>query len=228
MLRLIVLLTAFLLAIPSHASEKVMVAVASNFEYTLQQLKQDFSQQHTDITIVISAAASGTHFQQIQHGAPFDIFLSADSHFPELLKDRGETITYAFGKLALASNKNIEINNLSHYTLAIANPKTAPYGLAASQFLASLNISHQGVIGHNVGQTLNYVTTGAVDGALVALAQKPLAPNLFWHEVDASAYQPIKQAAVLLKRSIAAELFWDYLQSPSAKAIIIANGYDIE
>lgn len=228
MLRLIVLFTSLLLSLPSYANEKILIAVASNFEQTLQQLRQDFAKAHPEVTIVISAAASGTHYQQIQHGAPFDLFLSADSEFPELLKDRGDIITYAYGKLALASKKSIEIKDLNNYRLATANPKTAPYGEAAEHFLATLGISHRGVVGHNVAQVLNYVTTGVVDAGLVASSQKTLAPDLYWLDIDRASYPPIKQDAVRLSNAKATGLFWDYLQSQAAKAIISGNGYDIE
>lgn len=212
-------------SIATFAEDRLLIAVASNFEHTLKQLSADFKQQHPNIDIVSSAAASGSHFQQIRHGAPFDIFLSADANYPAQLSQHGPVIDYAFGQLALASKRRLDINHLEGVELAIANPNTAPYGKAAEQFLLTLGIQHRGPRGNNVGQTLNFLASGAVEAAFVALSQQSQANQFIWQAIPNDRYQPIRQSAILLNDSPTSRLFWHYLQSAQAKAIIIANGY---
>ncbi len=228
MQQLTLLFVMFLFSAIAQAGDKLYIAVASNFEHTLAQLRQDFQSLAPTTEIVVSAAASGSHFQQIRHGAPFDIFLSAEADYPVKLDDQKPRLTYAYGKLALASKEPIDIDALDTVILAIANPAVAPYGTAAIDFLNTKGVTQSGPVGNSVGQTLGFLMSGSVDAALVSLSQRDLAPQFIWQPIAEQLYQPIKQAAILLNDTPISRTFWDYLQSQRAKDIISANGYGIE
>ncbi len=175
-------------------AEKATIAVATNFLPTLKTLVTQFEQQ-SDHQIIVSSAATGILFNQIQHGAPFDILLAADSQHPQLLTKRGLAIentrfTYATGQLALAFSMTTTLGSdlqpadkkqqftdaikNSSGKIAIANPELAPYGIAAQESLKSLNlwvsIQSQLVKGTNVAQSHQFVATGNAELAFVALA----------------------------------------------------------
>ncbi|MCF6283194.1 MAG: molybdate ABC transporter substrate-binding protein [Candidatus Polarisedimenticolaceae bacterium] len=229
------------------AAEQVNVAVASNFITTLRQLADAFEQQ-SGHTLRISAASTGKLYAQIYHGAPFDIFLAADEARPTRLVQEGKAIsssrfTYALGQLAFWSPKNTTDDDAISLLksglikrLAIANPKTAPYGLAAKSTLQKLELWQPSDIkrvrGENVGQTFHFIISGAVDGGFVALSQTRADKykGLIWH-VPTDYYAPIRQQVVLLKRAAksgAALSFLSYLNSDDGRKIIRESGYAIE
>lgn len=230
---LTLLLCAF--SIQSQASARLFIAVASNFEPTARVLAEAFHQQHPDIEVVLSSASSGTHYQQIVRGAPYGIFLSADKRYPQTLVDEGiagDTHVYARGTLVLASKKPFEYPQAmqaiatGNARLAIANPRTAPYGLAAQQVLASTGIAAVTIQGQNVGQALNFVSSGAVDFAFAALSQVLHRDDFYW-QLAPKVYAPIEQAGILLTtQDPNASIFWQYLASAEAIAIIKAHGYE--
>ena len=228
-------------------ADDVNVAVASNFKSTLHTISADFKLA-TGHDLKISSGSSGKLFAQIKHGAPYDVFLSADEKHPDLLirnkaASSENAYVYALGKLVLISN--IEINNecknainsnrLKH--LAIANPEIAPYGMAAKQVLQKLGLWYQLqpriVMGENVAQTLQFVATKNADAGFVAqslLNRGNIIDRVCsWH-VPAEMYAPIKQKMVLLKKAKgkpAALKFIQYMQSPAVKEIIKSSGYDV-
>jgi len=226
---------------------EVRVAVASNFKPVLQKISVDF-QRATGYNLKISSGSSGKLFAQIKHGAPFDVFLSADERLPNLLiKDRiassESAYVYALGKLVFISNivasdvcKDVlSSNQLRH--LAIANPKIAPYGLAAKQVLQKLSfwqhVQPRIVMGENIAQTFKFVFTKNADAGFVAQSILNMAKTTdmacVWH-VPMDMYAPIKQQMVLLNRAehkAAAQKFMQYMRSAAAKKIIEASGYDV-
>ncbi len=247
MIRKIISLLLLLASLPVGAAT-VNVAVASNFVATLRQLVPLFHDA-TGHTLRISPASTGKLYAQIRHGAPYDIFLSADAAHPGKLVEKGlaepdSLITYAVGRLALWSS-NLEYRALgpdllrehAFKRLAIANPKTAPYGAAARQTLEELDLwrSMKGrlVRGENIGQTFQFVASGAAEIGFVALSQVRSGEGrggYLW-EVPASLYQPIRQQAVLLSRSRAnegARDFMAFLKGPVATTLIQQNGYALE
>lgn len=227
-------------------ADELYVAVASNFSYTLKLLAGDFNKR-TGHELRISSASTGKLYAQIQHGAPFDIFLSADEKHPELLvaenkADQSSAYVYAKGQLVLLSN--IAADNCQSVLtspdlkrLAIANPKTAPYGVAAKQVMEKLALWPQLqpllVKGENVAQTLQFVSTKNAQAGFVAKSVLNMGAEIeracAW-EVPADMYLPIKQKMVVLNKAKdkpAAQAFTVYIQSAQAKKIIEASGYDV-
>ncbi len=228
-------------------ADEVSIAVASNFKSTLQKISAGFKVA-TGHDLKISSGSSGKLFAQIKHGAPFDVFLSADEKLPDLLiRDKiassESAYIYALGKLVLISNietrddcKNAIISSrLKH--LAIANPKIAPYGLAAKQVLQKLDLWQQLqpriVMGENVAQTLQFVATKNAGAGFVAQSMINMDAQInyacIWN-VPVEMYSPVKQKMVLLNKAkdkLASLAFIQYIQSAAAKEIIKSSGYDV-
>ena len=227
-------------------ADEISLAVASNFTECMRSLAREF-EKNGNHKLSISTGATGRQFAQISHGAPFDIFFAADTRRPQLLEQQGLIIkntrfTYAIGKLILWSPEPdfIDDNALiltsdkfSH--LSVANPKLAPYGLAARQVLSNMNLwdKLQGkmVRGENVGQAFQFVKTGNAQLGFVAASQvkslKNQATGSKWIP-DKSLYDPIRQQAVLLKDKPAARQFLQFMKSPAARAIITGFGYGVD
>jgi molybdate transport system substrate-binding protein len=209
-------LIVLLLSISNSQAEKVKLAVASNFIHSMKALKILFEQQ-TEHQLIVSYGSSGKFVTQIENGAPFDVFLSADSKRPtSLIKSKftkAEHIkTYAIGRLVFASNElpadEQTFNLIVNDKLAIANKHLAPYGLAATQVLTNLNLSAQFnshlIIGENINQTFHYLASGATNYALIAYSQALNKPNLiksFWLIPD-SLHDPIEQKVAYLNKGL--------------------------
>lgn len=222
-------------------AESIRVAVASNFQQTLVQIIDAFEAQH-DISVSISSASSGKHYAQILHGAPFDLFFSADQDKINRLIASGhisstDSWIYAQGKLVLFS-KNSDVLPLSMASLgqanlriAMANPKLAPYGVAAKNLLDHLqpDSSTTIIVGENIAQAFHFSNTQNADIGLVAMSQVIRnQARKHYLEVPQSLYPPILQKVGLIKNSknkAPARLFLDFLDSNDSKKIILANGY---
>ncbi|WP_394153693.1 molybdate ABC transporter substrate-binding protein [Vibrio maritimus] len=227
----------------SHAAE-VLVAVANNFNRPLHAMVDSFNQA-TGHQLVVSTGSSGQIFSQVQNGAPYDVFLSADQKRPTALVENElatEQMTYAEGRVVLWSPiHDLYIDPISYLQqgkflhIALANPKVAPYGVAATQVLEKLDLSDKlkpkVVMGKGLNPTYQYVVTGNAELGFLAMSQViedgELLPGTIWQIPD-SLYEPIKQDAVLLNHgrdNPAAQAFMTYLRSPQAKAIIQDFGY---
>lgn len=242
-LRLIFLL---FLALPLSAhADKIAVAVASNFKDTLNSLASIFEAE-TGHIIQISAASTGKHYAQITHGAPFELFFSADDQRPLLLEQGGSGVpgtrfVYASGRLTFWSpaksgtdcRGELAVGNFGR--IAIANPATAPYGIASRQVLEALGLTEiyagRIVMGENISQAMHFVDSHAANGGFVATSQWLVNPRreegCNW-EPDATLFEPIRQEAQLLKRgesSAAARAFLEFVRTPAAKAVIREQGY---
>ncbi len=229
-------------------SEKITVAVAANVQYVMADLKKEFEKQSgKEIQLVISS--SGKLTSQIREGAPFDVFVSADTRYPQEIYTQGgsdeKPKVYASGTLVLWSMQ-IPKDDLTPAFLtsnkikkiAIPNPRVAPYGEAAIQVLDKLNLKQQLqkklVYGESISQTAQYITTGSVEAGFNALSVV-LAPEMknkgSWVVVDSSLYKPIEQAAILLKHSDdspkkeTSKQFYDFLYSKKGKEIFMKFGY---
>lgn len=232
---------ALLPGLPSAAG--VRVAVAANFLSTLDQLTEGFSAK-TGHRVVASSASTGKHFAQISNGAAFDVFLAADAERPALLERRGlgvagSRLTYARGRLVLwvPAEEGLEdpqayLASAPFRRLAIANPRLAPYGLAAQQVLEQWRLwgllRGRLVSGENVAQALQFVATGNAEAGLVALAQLralPAGGRGAYALIPGELHDPIDQQALLLRDSPAARAFLDYLRGDEAAAVIEAAGY---
>ncbi|MEX5592715.1 molybdate ABC transporter substrate-binding protein [Pseudomonas orientalis] len=244
--RLAPLLAVF--ALGTAQADEVQVAVAANFTAPIQAIAADF-EKDTGHKLVASFGATGQFYTQIKNGAPFQVFLSADDTTPQKLEAEGDTVkgsrfTYAVGTLALWSAKEgyvdaqgevLKRNAFKH--LSIANPKAAPYGLAATQVLAKEGLTDQVrdkiVEGQNITQAYQFVSTGNAELGFVALSQiykdGKLSSGSAWI-VPSSLHDPIKQDAVILtkgKDSAAAKALVDYLKGPKAVAVIKSYGYEL-
>ncbi|MDJ0808398.1 MAG: molybdate ABC transporter substrate-binding protein, partial [Gammaproteobacteria bacterium] len=193
--------------------------------------------------------STGKLYAQIIHGAPFDILLAADAERPKRLERSGKTVpgsrfTYATGKLVLwgptlnSDNSATQLLQSSQIrSIAMANPLTAPYGSATRHSLQKMDLwnslQDRLVRGENIGQSYQYVVSGAAQIGFVAYSQvlrRKHDTGYLW-QVPASHHPPIRQQAVLLKRAEnnpAALTFLDYLRSPQVQRRISEQGYDIE
>ncbi|HKS13601.1 MAG TPA: molybdate ABC transporter substrate-binding protein [Pseudomonas sp.] len=239
---------ASMLAFNSAWADEVQVAVAANFTAPIQALAKDF-EKDTGHTLVAAFGATGQFYAQIKNGAPFEVFLAADDSTPAKLEAEKETVpgsrfTYATGTLALWSAKPGYVDNQgevlrknAYQHLSIANPKAAPYGLAATQVLDKLKLTEATkgklVEGQNITQAYQFVSTGNAELGFVALSQiykdGKVQSGSAWI-VPAELHEPIRQDAVILnkgKDNPAAKALVDYLKGPKAAAVIRSYGYEI-
>ena len=242
------LLFALLFALPLNArAEQALVAVATNFVSTLEALLPEFEAAN-DHEIRIAGGSTGKLYAQILRGAPFDAFLAADQERPKLLEAWGIAVpdsrfTYARGRLVLWSRDTqafqtdgVETLRRARFrNLAIANPNTAPYGVAAREVLEALgllaSLESRLVMGENVGQAFAFVATESAELGLVALSGvlNQDFEGSRW-DVPSELHTPIRQDGVLLVRgesNAAASDLLAYLQTPAAKHKISAFGYDL-
>ncbi|GAC14635.1 molybdate ABC transporter substrate-binding protein [Aliiglaciecola lipolytica] len=224
----------------AQAKETVYVAVASNFLTTFKQLQIAFEQTHQS-QLIVSAGSTGKLYAQITHGAPYDLFFSADDVRPQQLQKQGFThknkaFTYAFGRLAVyhpavdSSQFCVKLlsNNDVKY-IAIANPKIAPYGEAAKDWMTSKQIwqslKNKIVMGENVNQALQFVETGNAQMGFIAMSMTGNLPTHSFTELDDNNYQAIRQQAVLITNKPEAAKFVAFLSTQSARDIILKSGY---
>jgi molybdate transport system substrate-binding protein len=234
---------AGLSAIPALAAE-THVAVAANFTEPAKEIAAGF-EKATGHRAILSFGSSGTFFAQITHGAPFEVFLSADAERPARADNEGLTVigtrfTYAIGRLVLFSttpglvdSKGAVLKSNRFDKLAIADPKTAPYGLAAIETMRKLGVltplRNKIVTGSSIAQAYQFSSTGAAQLGFVALSQVIAVRGGSRWLVPASFHSPIEQQAVLLKtgeNAPAARAFIGYLKSRPAIAIIRRYGYE--
>ena len=219
---------------PSCYADDLRIGVASNFRSTLEQIATGFELAH-NIEVEVSAASTGALFAQVKSGAPFDILFAADSIRPALLESEGHTRlrrTYAYGQLVFwTPGKPANETTLKRYkgTMAIANPRHAPYGKAAKDTLELMQVkSHRVVYGTNIAQAFNFVRTGNAPAGLIALSQiKYLnVPAIEFWVVPPESYAPIEQQLVVLENaSMNAELFVAYTFDPGTTRLIEKSGY---
>lgn len=227
------------------SAQTITIAAAANLKYAITDIAKAFTAQ-SGIDVKIITGASGKLTQQIMAGAPYDAFLSADVEFPAKLAKGGYTTTpekvYAYGSLVLWSNtgadlsKGVEgLSNPAIKKVAIANPKTAPYGLEAvnSMRFYKVDIASKLVTAESISQAATYVTTKAVDAGFLAksIVLSPEMKNVgHWVEIDPRSHNIIDQAMVGLKNGtpenqIAAKRFMNFMSSPKSVEILKASGY---
>lgn len=232
----------------SAFGQALKVAVAANLQPVIRALQKNFTKQ-TGIPIDPIVGSSGTLTAQMKNGAPFDIFLSADMAFPRSLFDAGLTIkapsVYAYGSLIICSVKDIGFENWQRTLMtrrikkiAIANPETAPYGAAAKAVMLRKgildNVEKKLVYGQSIAQVNTYITTGVVEAGFTTLSLVKDPANktkLHWRIIDPKTYAPIEQGMVILKSTTnktAAENFYNYMLSASAKKILAQYGYQVK
>jgi len=231
------------------AAQTITVAAAANLKYALNDITKEFTKE-SGIDVKIITGASGKLTQQIMSGAPYDAFLSADVEYPAKLAQGGFTTTpaqvYAYGTLILWSDTGADLSkgvavvaDPSVKKIAVANPKTAPYGIEAMNAMKYYKVSDKVdgklIIAESISQVGAYVTTKAVDVGFMAksIVLSPEMKNVGkWVEIDDKAYNTIDQAMVGLKNGspenqIAAKKFLRFMSSPKAIAILKTNGYGL-
>lgn len=243
--RLVAALGASLFAGLTHAAE-VHIAVAANFTAPINEIAAAF-EKASGHKVIAAFGPTGGLYTQIKHGAPFEVFLAADDSTPARLETEGEILagsrfTYAIGKLVLwsasagyvdAQGEVLRRNEFNH--LSIGNPKTAPYGLAATQVLARLGLSEavkpKLVEGTNITQAYQFVATGNAELGFVALSQVyengRLTRGSGW-VVPAGMHSPLQQDAVLLtpgRNNPAATALLQFLKTEPARALMRGYGY---
>lgn len=242
---LMVLLTA--LTPLMVCADEVQVAVASNFTAPMRIIAELF-ERDTGHKALLAFGSTGKLYAQVRNGAPFSVFLAADEQVPARMEDEGlgvagSRFTYATGTLVLWSaregyvdERGEVLTNRSYRHLAIANPKTAPYGAAAVATLRKLGLlgsaNDKLVQGENIAQTHQFVASGNAELGFVALSQVvndgKIQQGSGW-VVPAAYHPPIRQDALLLNKgrdNPAAQALLDYLRSAKATEVIKAYGYD--
>ena len=239
---------SFLSLMTQAQAGDALLAVAANFTAPMQKIAQAF-EQDTGHKAVLSFGATGSFYAQIKNGAPFDVLLAADDDTPLKIEKEGLSVvgsrfTYATGQLVLWSkqaglvdDKGEVLRSGKFQKLAIANPKLAPYGLAATETLTQLGLLSELqpkiVMGESIGQTYQFLVTENAQLGFVALSQVfadgKITQGSAW-VVPAKLHNPIQQDTVLLnsgKNNPAAAALLTYLKSDKARAIIKSYGYQL-
>lgn len=238
--------TGFLPAQP--ATQTIRVAAAANLSFLADALSSAFAADAQGEKVEFSFASSGALTTQILAGAPYDLFMSADTGYPRRIAEAGLAAAspqiYAIGKLVLFSTRRLDFSqglNLlrdpSVRSVAVANPETAPYGKAAMEVIGNAGLSEivkKLVYSQSIAQVVQYTLTGADAGFInqSALFTKELAPytkrGTYWIGIDPSLYAPVTQAFVLLRNAshpAAARRFAQFLLSKEAQDIFDRYGY---
>ena len=233
-------------SLPAPAAGPVTVAAAADLKYVLDSLVAVFNQQHPQTPVTVVYGSSGKFYEQLSHGAPFDLFFSADSDYPRRLQQAGLTAgaphAYALGQLVLWSKK-LDPSAKGMNTLldpqvkhiAIANPAHAPYGQKAEEVLRHYklydHVKSRLVLGENIGQAAQYASTGAAEVGLLAYSLA-LSPELRragkFYLIPATAHTPLQQSYVVLKRAqgnAGAAAFATFMASPAAKQALHKYGF---
>jgi len=226
----------------------INIAVAANVSYAMDELKKEFNSMYPDIKVRVILGSSGKLTAQIKNGAPYELFMSANMKYPNALYVDGvattKPIIYAQGSLAYLSSKKRDftqgmeiVKEKSIFKIAVANPKTAPYGKAAIEAMKNAkvyeDVKSKFVYAESISQTVAYTVT-ATDLGFIAKSSL-YSPKMFqfkkeinWSDVDAKLYTPINQGIVILKESKDSKevkAFYDFILSKKAKVIFKNYGY---
>ncbi|GAB3880980.1 molybdate ABC transporter substrate-binding protein [Spirosoma agri] len=226
-------------------AQKLRVAVAANAQFVMEPLRIAF-QKNSGVAVESIVSSSGKLTTQIQQGAPYDVFLSADMMYPETLHKEGLTqnaptvyaygtlVLWTMGKLPLSSDLKVLLNPSVRH-IALANPTKAPYGEAAMALLQQANlldkIQPKIVNGESIAQVNQYILSGAAEIGFTAksvVLDSSLKNRGHWIELPPKGYSPIAQGVVVLKRTTdpkASQQFVQFLRSPAARRILQRFGY---
>jgi len=229
-------------------AQDLSVAAAANVRFALEEIEKAFEAK-TKLKVEINYSSSGKLSTQITQGAPFDVFVSADEEYPQALQKAGMAANtpkiYAQGNLVLWTTQtglNLKpdgkiLLNTAVKKIAVANPKTAPYGRAAIEWLKKkglyTSVENKLVYGESIAQTTQYILVGACEVGLTAkslvLADEMRGKGK-WIEIDPKQHEPIQQAALITtygqkQHPVASRKFFDFLFSPEAKKIWKQYGY---
>ena len=250
LLRFSIPLMLGLLAANTVYGQEIRVAAASDLKFAMTKLAEQFENE-AGTKVDVTYGSSGNFFSQIQNGAPFDLFFSADVEYAKRLEAAGyaepETLyTYAVGRIVLWMPPGTKMDvarlgwsgllDASVQKIAIANPAHAPYGRAAVAALQKAGIYEQVksklVYGENISQTAQFVQSGSAQAGIIArsLAVSPgMSEGKAW-EIPAEMHPPIEQAVILLsgaKNKKAARAFWDFVRSATGRGILLKFGFAV-
>ena len=249
MIRVILALCLFVITSVNLAvAEEITIAAASNLNFAFREIATEYEKASGD-QVRLTFGSSGNFYAQIQNGAPFDLFFSADIEYPQKLEEAGLTLPgslyqYAIGRIVLWTGhesridvtKGIEaLREPTVKKVAIANPKHAPYGRAAVAAMEYFKVYDQVkdklVLGENISQAAQFIESGACDIGIIALslAVTPAmkSKGMYW-EIPAGAHQPLEQAVVILKSSKqqeSAKQFLAFLKGVQGQEIMKRNGF---
>jgi molybdate transport system substrate-binding protein len=248
MLARIILLLLTIAFAPAVVAEKITIAAASDLKYCLDEVVADFRKAHAGDEVEVVYGSSGKFKTQIEQGAPFDLFFSADIAFPrDLLKASlavGEVHPYAIGRLVLWSKtidaKSLKIGDLTRADMrkiAIANPQHAPYGKRAEEALRASGIwekvESKLVYGENIAQAAQFAESGNAQVGIIALSLV-LGPEMSgegnYSLVPDSLHEPLEQAFVITRRAaenMLARAFADYMGSRQTRAVMVRYGFSL-
>jgi molybdate transport system substrate-binding protein len=243
-------LVSFLLSSIIFAGE-IKVAISANVSYAIEDLKKEFNKIYPDIKVQVILGSTGKLTAQIKHGAPYQLFMGANMDYPQSLYDEGFAVTrpmvYAKGSLAYLSIPKRDFSNVIELLksdnikkIAVANPKTAPYGIATKEALKNAKIydeiKNKFVYGESISQTVTYATR-ATDIGIIAKSSL-FSPQMShfkkgenWDSLDSKLYTPISQGIVILKtgeKSIEVSAFYAFIFSKKAKKIFEDFGYIVD
>jgi molybdate transport system substrate-binding protein len=232
------------------AAQEITVAAAADLQSAMQDVAAQF-QKETGTTVKVTYGSSGNFFQQIQNGAPFDMFFSANLDYPKKLESAGQIESgtfyqYVRGKIVVwvLNDSKLKLDSGLKALLdpgvqkiAVANPQHAPYGQAAVAAMQQEGIYEKlqpkFVLGENISQTASFVVSGAADAGVVALSLA-LSPNMKdkgrYVEIPAGEYGPIEQACVILnssKNKVAAQRFLAYFKTAAAAQTLVKYGFEV-
>ncbi len=242
---LIVVLIISTLSCSNNGSQKLVIAASANTQFAMLELEKAYelkSGKRVDVIL----GSSGKLTAQIIAGAPYDIFLSADDKYPERLNKEGlsssKPRTYALGKLVIWTSLDstfIHSDNIKteDFKVALANPKIAPYGMAAQQFLKStgdwMAIQNSLVFGENISQVNQFLLSGAVQVGFTSkssMYSDAFKNKGIWKDLPYEDYEPIKQTMVILNNrplmQKEAQAFYDFILSDQGQEILKKYGYD--
>jgi len=244
------LILAFLLTSVVCSAQEITVAAAADLQFAFQEVAARFEKQ-TSHPVKLTFGSSGNFFSQIQNGAPFDVYFSADIDYPKRLEatglaEPGSLYEYATGKIVLwvPARSKVDVSkglqallDSSVSKIAIANPEHAPYGRAAVAAIKHEKVydkvSNKLVLGENISQTASLVVSGGADVGIIALSlavAPPMKSKGHYAEIPANEYPMIEQAAVVLKSSQhknIAKQFMDYLKTPEIQALLRGYGFTL-
>jgi molybdate transport system substrate-binding protein len=244
--RVISLLLTVAFAPAALAAERITIAAASDLKNCLDEIAADFRKAHAGDEVEVVYGSSGNFKTQIEQGAPFDLFFSADIAFPrDLLKASlavGEVHPYAIGRLVLWSKtinaralKVADLTRADIQKIAIANPQHAPYGKRGEEALRATGVWEKVegklVYGENIAQTLQFAESGNAQVGIIALALV-LGPEMAgkgsYSLVPDSLHEPLEQGFVIIKRAAdntLAKAFADYMGSGQTRAVMVRYGF---
>jgi molybdate transport system substrate-binding protein len=237
-----------LLFVGSLYAGSINIAVAANVSYAIDELKKEFNKLYPDTDVRVTLGSSGKLTAQIKNGAPYQLFMAANMKYPEALYSDGIAVTrplvYAQGGLAMLSDSQKDfskginlVTDSSIGKIAVANPKTAPYGTAAVQAMKNGGVLEKArtkfVYAESISQTVSYAVTAADMGfiaksSLYSPKMSQYKKGIHWSEVDPKLYTPINQGIVLLKngqKNSEVAAFYTFMLSATAKQILNDFGY---